>query len=417
MSSGGFNVMEENVVGAGQEVHVPDDLVASHPEECSFHGLRMRGGCHCFWDWEDSAKCSERRMWAASAECLGGSCSNCTQGVCFDPPKEVTATQRPAVFIYDLPPGFNQLRPRIAMQRNTPYLLWKRLVSSAHYTTDASQADFFFVPISAMGPISHGVIPLAIRYVAQHWPFYNASGGKDHFVVPPWDFGASWVAGFPGLERVRFLSHWGLTERDKRYANTCTLCGPSYVPGKDFVIPDNLEARFARAPPSDAERTTLLYFAGGPTSDIRAQLLKAGEELMKSRKDVHIVTNDGGNLGHGMDTSRFCLAPPGAGFGTRATLAVARGCIPVLVGDNIAPVFDGYLDWSTFSLRLAERDIPQMMSIIDAVSAEDEARLRDAGAPLKRHFVWSEEDSEDAFETTMLYMLEFKDWDLPTAPR
>lgn len=410
-------MLEENTPASGQPVSWPDSDWAASPEACSYHGLRWHGACHCFWDW-DGGTCTERRNWVTTG-CLGPRCANCSLGVCFDDPARRNAsrraTARPAVYVYPLPPGFNQLRPRIASERNTPYTFWQRLEASPYVTGDPEQADFFFVPVSAMGIISHGVIPLALRYVAHTWPYFNASGGRDHLIVAPWDFGGSWVARFPGFEHVRYISHWGLTEKDARYANTCELCGPSYVPGKDFVIPDTLESRFAHAPPSGAKRTTLLYFAGGPTSEIRKQLLDVGQQVGPTREDVVIVTNTGRDLSHDMDAARFCLAPPGAGFGTRFSLAVTRGCIPVLVGDNIAPVFDGYLDWSAFSLRVREADIPRVVDIIDAVSLEEEQRLRESGAAVKHHFMWTADDREDAFETTMKYLLKFKDWDPATA--
>ena len=414
---GGLNIQETNEVGVAGEPY-RGHVDAGEPDACTFHGLRSPGsGCDCFYDWADSGTCKERRDWAATAPCLGGPCANCTLGVCHSPPPAaVSARLRPAVYVYDLPLGFNQLRPRIALGRNTPYMFWQRLSRSGYLTTNASEADYFFVPVSAMGSISHGVILLALRYVAETWPFFNASRGRDHLVIAPWDFGAAWVSGYPGVERVRFMSHWGLTEKDARYANgpVCTLCGPSYVPGKDFVVPDMLESSFAHAPASGVDRNILVYFSGGPTCRLREQLLALGAELA-ARSDVVIVHAAGRDMGHDMDASRFCLAPPGAGYGTRASLAVTRGCIPVLIGDNIAPVYDGYIDWRTYALRVAEANISRVVEIIEAVPPEQEARLREAGVALKTAFRWStgEDEPGDAFHTTMAYLLKHKDWGLP----
>ena len=419
--AGGWNVHEVNDPGtAGQPYRGQADL--GEPEACMFHGIRAPGGgCNCFIDWAEGDGCKDRRDWAATQPCLGGPCGNCSMGVCHSPAAETMPAVpklRPLVYVYDLPLGFNQLRPRIALGRNTPYLFWKRLATSGYVTTNASEADYFFVPVSAMGVISHGVILLALRHVAETWPYFNASRGRDHLVIAPWDFGASWVSGYPVTERVRFMSHWGLTEKDSRYANgpTCAMCGPSYVPGKDFVVPDMLESNFAHQPPSNVERTTLIYFSGAPTCKLREQLLALGEEV--NRSDVVIVRGAARNMAQEMDASRFCLAPPGAGYGTRASLAVTRGCIPVLLGDNIAPVYDGYLDWKTYALRIAEADIPRVVAIIEAVPLEEEKRLRDAGAALKTAFRWGTLGDEpgDAFHTSMAYLLKYKDWDLGAPP-
>jgi hypothetical protein len=173
-----------------------------------------------------------------------------------------------------------------------------------------------------MGSISHGIIPLAVRYVAERWPYFNASKGRDHIVIAPWDFGASWVSAFPGLERLRFVSHWGLRERDNRYANGdkmpgCPFCGPSYVPGKDFVIPSMLESLPAHKPPSGTPRNTLIFFSGSPTSALREALLKVGEQYA-GNASIRIVRSTDTDLAVEMDRSRFCVSPPGAGYGTRA---------------------------------------------------------------------------------------------------
>lgn len=36
--------------------------------------------------------------------------------------------------------------------------------------------------------------------------------------------------------------------------------------------------------------------------------------------------------------TRFCLAPPGLGWGRRLSEAVFAGCVPVLVHDHVYPV-------------------------------------------------------------------------------
>ncbi len=400
LQEGGLWLIEHNEANSGQTFTPGAHERASDAGACSYHGWRVEGRCDCFWGWEGGT--CERRM--KPEECLGPPCANCSAGVCFDPPADVRGRTPPFIYTYSLPPGFNALRPRVAIGRNTPYEFWRRLARSAHATTHAEEADYFFVPVSAMGVISHGIIPLALQYVSATWPWFNASRGRDHLVVAPWDFGASWLSQYPGVEHVRFVSHWGLTEKDTRYSNTCPLCGPSYVPGKDFVIPDMLETSYARQSPSGAARTVLLFFAGRSTTRIREALLA----VQSNRSDVRVVSSGVSDLAMEMDRSRFCAGPPGAGFGTRASLAAARGCIPVLLGDNIAPVFDGFLDWSEFSISVPEKDIPRIVDIVAAVPPQEEARLRAGLSRVSRHFVWNEVDDQDAFETTMRYLLKFK---------
>ena len=44
----------------------------------------------------------------------------------------------------------------------------------------------------------------------------------------------------------------------------------------------------------------------------------------------------------------------GDGFSTRAEDAVLHGCLPVIIMDDVDPVFASILDWSAFSIRVAE---------------------------------------------------------------
>ena len=44
----------------------------------------------------------------------------------------------------------------------------------------------------------------------------------------------------------------------------------------------------------------------------------------------------------------------GDGWSPRAEDAVLHGCIPVIIQDNVDPVFATLLDWPSFSLRFPE---------------------------------------------------------------
>ena len=399
LEHGAHDVVEVNYPHSGSQwaASNPFEFEEKDPEKCSGHGFIKRGKCSCFCDWEGET-CDQHKDWSTT-ECLFP-CANCTGGVCFDPPKAIRGTKRPFIYTYDLPLGLNQLRPRVAMSRNTPWEFWRRLAGSGHATSFAEEADFFFVPVAPMGVVSHGVIPLAMRWASENFPYFNRSGGRDHLIVTPWDFGGSWVAKYPGLEKVRFLSHWGLNDQQATYVNVCPFCGPSYIPGKDFVIPDFLETRYALLPrpPITAARPTLVFFSGQPTSKVRERLL-AGAAKYAGREDVRIMKGGAHNLGAEMETSRFCASPPGAGFGSRATLALSRGCIPVLIGDSISAVYDGLLDETKFAVLLKEEQMENMVAVLEAVGKEREAELRRGVYEVADKFVWDENREGDAFET------------------
>ena len=102
-----------------------------------------------------------------------------------------------------------------------------------------------------------------------------------------------------------------------------------------------------------------------------------------------------------MDRSVFCLGLPGAGFGTRAVLAVIRGCIPVLVGDNIAQPFENLLDWTSFSIRVPEALLDGVYELLVSINETDRQRMAGACQKNKKHLVWDEKTPGDAFDTLM----------------
>ena len=109
-----------------------------------------------------------------------------------------------------------------------------------HRTDDPSEADYFFVPVYPMGSISTGLALLALQYVAQELPWWNATAGvgyANHIVPWPYDFGGCTASGWePARDRMVQLGHFGLTDNAHfYYLCRCALCGPAYRPGQDLL--------------------------------------------------------------------------------------------------------------------------------------------------------------------------------------
>ncbi len=52
---------------------------------------------------------------------------------------------------------------------------------------------------------------------------------------------------------------------------------------------------------------------------------------------------------------RLCgVSVSGDGWSARAEDAVLHGCIPVVIMDNVDPIFTNILDWESFSIRIPE---------------------------------------------------------------
>ncbi len=51
------------------------------------------------------------------------------------------------------------------------------------------------------------------------------------------------------------------------------------------------------------------------------------------------------------------------------------GCVPVLIGDGVMQPFQPELDWSKFSVTVAEEDIPALPKLLGAVSKDAHATM------------------------------------------
>ena len=405
------------------------------PENCSMHGwcrqLHEGFRCQCFFDWVGEYCNLPRPSHPCINNCHGW--GECIEGVCACKPGRhgvdcslpllhrdaADSQQRPRIYVYELPPYFNVWREMVAINRNPSYLLWERLLASPYRTARGEEADYFLLAVGPMGSVSHGLPMLAAEYVRDAFPYWNASGGKDHLIIWPWDFGACWTARHPSVRDAIQITHYGLVDTSAQDTCQCQLCGP-HVPSKDIVIPSTLEFSFMLKTPFAAhaaqpKRDLRLFFSGKPTGSIRVRLLALDTHR---RRDV-VITQDGVDLGDFMLRSVFCIGAPGAGYGTRAVLAVIMGCIPVIVDDSVTQPWEDEVDWTRFSIKVRNAELDHLLDIVDAVPAENVTRMQaEIVCGAWRFFSWSslwgslagEDGSSDAFELLMYTLRERKQY-------
>ena len=350
--------------------HISDALQATNdhatscPNNCSGRGSCENGTCSCFQGY-------------THIDCSAG-------------PEKYT---KGFIYLYDLPRGANVWRQRIAEDRNSAVDLYEYILRSPYRTDDPEKARLFWLPISTMGSHPHGLAVKALEWVRRHHPWYNRSGGTDHVIVYPWDSGACWIANHPIVQPTIKISHFGLKERLQMMSCDCPLCGP----GADVVIPDVMEKQYKRQRGRTRARTTFLFFAGTRSGTLRSRAIDALHE----ETNVRVITTGGADLAAEMMKSSYCLDAGGAGFSTRATLAIILGCVPVYVGDFLKP-FESLLDYSEFSVVIPEHE---MHRIVHHVRAANYTRLKEGVDKVWRHFWWTrlygpiggEDESEDAF--------------------
>eukprot|EP00965_Chrysotila_dentata_P003099 101348-Pleurochrysis_carterae.AAC.1 len=248
-------------------------------------------------------------------------------------------------------------------------------------------------------PSSHAarLVSAALEYVRGVWPFWNASGGRDHIFTFTGDNGAVWMrARLPLLTEAVFITHWG--DRCLPPNDCVRLAGwRAHWHKHDIVVPPLWRPRLLSASPwlshegtravLRAEKTFayLLYFVGKVHRSAREgdsysygvrQRLFA---LHANRSDFYLRAR--ANAVEAEATAaeaKFCLAPHGTGFGMRQYDAIALGCVPLIIripraedvqfGGFIEQPFEEVLDWREFALFVNRSELPSLPSILASVS-------------------------------------------------
>ena len=77
-----------------------------------------------------------------------------------------------------------------------------------------------------------------------------------------------------------------------------------------------------------------------------------------------------------MRAATFCGAFPGDGWSGGISSAIFAGCVPLIISDGIELPFENVLDYSRFSLRVAEADIPRLPALLRAIPPHRIAELQ-----------------------------------------
>jgi len=187
---------------------------------------------------------------------------------------------------------------------------------------------------------------------------------------------------------------------------------PCYEPRKDIVMPSFKDlATFLpdHLPPRTRRRSRLFYFAGdlvspegsvdaGPHTNasyslgIRQAVFRAvrssglrGLEMSGRLKGDYYGTAYSANLRDAL----FCGAFPGDGWSGGISAAIMAGCIPLIIGDGLEMPFENVLNYSAFSLRVAEADIPRLPAILAAVPRDAIEVLLDGVRRVRPRFTYS----------------------------
>ncbi|KAL5718213.1 hypothetical protein ACHQM5_011142 [Ranunculus cassubicifolius] len=268
-------------------------------------------------------------------------------------------------------------------------------------TRDPERAHLFYLPYSSRQleialyvPDSHNIKPLSIflrdhvNWIARKYPFWNRTRGADHFLVACHDWGPYTVTEHEELLRntIKALCNADLSER-------------IFVPGRDVSLPETTIRR-PRKPLRGigngkrvSQRPILAFFAGNMHGRVRPTLLQhwgGKDEDMKIYGPLPNRVAKVMSYALHMKSSKFCICPMGFEVNSpRIVEAIYHECVPVIIADHFVLPFSDVLNWESFSVVVAEKDIPNLKEILRAIPMRRYLWMQTNVKMLQKHFLWN----------------------------
>nr|CAB3475299.1 unnamed protein product [Digitaria exilis] len=297
------------------------------------------------------------------------------------------------VFVYEMPRKYNQM----LLSKDSRCLhhmfaaeifMHQFLLKSEVRTLDPEEADWFYTPVYTTCDLTQQGFPLpfraprimrsAIKYIATTWPYWNRTEGANHFFLTPHDFGACFhYQEERAMERgiLPLLRRSTLVQTFGQRNHVCLQDGSITIP--PYANPHKMQAHLINP---GTPRSIFVYFRGlfydmgnDPEGGYYARGARASVwENFKDNPLFDISTEHPSTYYEDMQRAIFCLCPLGwAPWSPRLVEAVVFGCIPVIIADDIVLPFADAIPWEQISVFVAERDVPQLDSILTSIPLED----------------------------------------------
>ncbi|KAL5783305.1 hypothetical protein ACOSP7_008334 [Xanthoceras sorbifolium] len=261
-------------------------------------------------------------------------------------------------------------------------------------TKDWRKAHLFYLPFSSrmleetlyvQNSHSHkNLIEYLKNYldmIAAKYGYWNRTEGADHFLVACHD--------------------WAPSET-KRYMANCirALCNSDvkegFAFGKDVSLPEtnvrtpqNTLRDLGGKPPS--KRSILAFFAGNMHGYLRPILLQHWGNKDPDMKIFGRMPRVKGKMNYvqHMKSSKYCICPKGYEVNSpRVVEAIFYECVPVIISDNYIPPFFEVLNWESFAIFVAEKDIPNLKNILLSIPEKRYIEMQMRVKKVQQHFLW-----------------------------
>ncbi|GIL62228.1 hypothetical protein Vafri_16503 [Volvox africanus] len=385
----------------------------------------------------------------ARGKCIAGFCKcdapywglGCSRSKAYEPvPGSVAYPYFPSlkIYVYDVPPnvvGTHQFEDgdiNVFFNYQSFMRFEEMLLHDINgvRTENPYEANLFYIPAFAYYSTSNlgdptGAVIRAVNWVASTFPFFNRTGGKDHFILISADRGACYLKRVPQTEHLIRVTHFGyerqnITDMGQLLHNTEYGC---FKAGRDVVMSPYFKAKVAKIQdlrtrleqPGGleafiAKKDVLFFFSG----DIRHNEpeysggVRQALSLLLSNNSYPDVVFKGGYMmlgGHEYEDllarSKFCMAPYGHGFGIRLTHALMHACVPVIIQDKVRQPFEDILHYPDFSIRVSKAELPRLVEMLRAVPQEDLVRMTKENSRIYRAFIWQPELGGLAYNFTL----------------
>ncbi|XVE62564.1 hypothetical protein DITRI_Ditri06bG0128100 [Diplodiscus trichospermus] len=274
----------------------------------------------------------------------------------------------------------------------------KALMKSHFITRDPNKADLFFLPFS-IARLRHDprIGTEAIQYfirdyifnISRKYPYWNRTGGADHFYVACHSIGRSVMAK-------------AIEVKNNAIQIVCSssyfLSG--YIPHKDASLPQVWPRTGDPPNLASSKRNKLAFFAGAINSPVREKLVKFW------RNDSEIFAHFGRVKTPYADQllgSKFCLHVKGFEVNTaRIADSLYYGCVPIIIANYYDLPFADILNWKSFSVAVVTVDIPLLKQILQRITSDEYLRLQCNVLKVRKHFQWHVPSIDfDAFSMVM----------------
>lgn len=274
----------------------------------------------------------------------------------------------PQIFVYDLPHEFEKdiitKFPTCSTHQWAFEVFLPKLLRKSMGAVSPDSADFFLVPFPVKcfnNFVAHHnkevvdkTYTSLLNWVKNTHPWFDISGGNDHIFIFPSGLGARI---FPSaqqyLPRSIFLVAEGDRSRnDTTSANQIVVPGYSTVPRRDYVHSD---------------RPILGYFRGNIVGNVATH---SGEKVpmnhtlrislmneLQHRQEFIFSDKKSKTYHDELSKVKFVICPRGITPWTRRVFdALLSAAVPVIISDDAEFPFESEVDWSLFTVKIAEAD-------------------------------------------------------------